>query len=322
MATACAIPMLSLVLGSNVWAQSITASILPAGHSVQVGVAVPAGILTAGADVSLGPAMFALAATPSRNGIMNIAGTGDTGVFRVATVNVGAAGAITASADTGGVALPITLHICQTDPATGVCSSPPAGSVTTQIAAGATPSFWVFAATSAPIPLNPATSRIFVRFQDGAGAVRGLTSVAVVQTNPFLSATDVEAIIQKAETAIDSSGTVIAVTDRGGNILGVFRKPNAPQTVTGNFGASVDANDLAIALARTGAYFSNNQAPLSSRTVRFISGIHSTQRDEHGERRPVRHRDANRGCDFDATQPRTGHPTVALPQRLHEWSAM
>ena len=31
---------------------------------------------------------------------------------------------------------------------------------------------------------------------------------------------------------------------------------------------------MAVALARTGAFFSNDQAPLSSRTVRFISGIH------------------------------------------------
>src|SRR5258708_16876237 len=42
----------------------------------------------------------------------------------------------------------------------------------------------------------------------------------------------------------------------------------------GNFSMSVNANDLAVALARTGAFFSNDQAPLSSRTVRFISGIH------------------------------------------------
>jgi uncharacterized protein GlcG (DUF336 family) len=39
-------------------------------------------------------------------------------------------------------------------------------------------------------------------------------------------------------------------------------------------GQAQDANDLAVALARTGAFFSNDQAPLSSRTVRFISGIH------------------------------------------------
>jgi uncharacterized protein GlcG (DUF336 family) len=36
----------------------------------------------------------------------------------------------------------------------------------------------------------------------------------------------------------------------------------------------VDANNLAVALARTASFFSNDAAPLSSRTVRFISGIH------------------------------------------------
>jgi len=36
----------------------------------------------------------------------------------------------------------------------------------------------------------------------------------------------------------------------------------------------VPPGDLAVSLARTGAFFSNDQAPLSSRTVRFISGVH------------------------------------------------
>ena len=48
----------------------------------------------------------------------------------------------------------------------------------------------------------------------------------------------------------------------------------APPTATGNFGATVDADELAVSLARTAAFFSNDQAPLSSRTVRFISGVH------------------------------------------------
>jgi uncharacterized protein GlcG (DUF336 family) len=67
---------------------------------------------------------------------------------------------------------------------------------------------------------------------------------------------------------------VIAVVDRAGRVLGVYRKPAAPALATGNFGAQVDSNELAVSLARTGAFFSNDQAPLSSRTVRFISGIH------------------------------------------------
>jgi len=88
-----------------------------------------------------------------------------------------------------------------------------------------------------------------------------------------LEIADVHKII---EAAVNSTnlGMVVAVVDRAGFVLGVYRTQNAPASAIGNFGATVDANDLAVALARTGAFFSNNEAPLSSRTVRFISGIH------------------------------------------------
>jgi uncharacterized protein GlcG (DUF336 family) len=67
---------------------------------------------------------------------------------------------------------------------------------------------------------------------------------------------------------------LIAVTNRSGVILAVFRTPNAPVAAAGNFSATVDANELAVSLARTASFFSNDQAPISSRTVRYISGIH------------------------------------------------
>jgi uncharacterized protein GlcG (DUF336 family) len=88
-----------------------------------------------------------------------------------------------------------------------------------------------------------------------------------------LAAADVQAIVQNAATSVDAP-IVVAVTDRGGNILGIFRKTGAPAAATGDFGATVNTDELAVALARTTSFFSNNQAPLSSRTVRFISGIH------------------------------------------------
>ena len=91
---------------------------------------------------------------------------------------------------------------------------------------------------------------------------------------PNLTEADVRLMIRKAAESVDSSTAVIAVTNRQGDILGVFRKPDAPATSQGNFGIAVDTNELAIGLARTGGFFSNNQAPLSSRTVRYISGIH------------------------------------------------
>src|SRR5678815_3226014 len=93
-----------------------------------------------------------------------------------------------------------------------------------------------------------------------------------VATEPRPPAADVTNATTAAAVAIGRDTMVIAVVDRGGNVLGVFRKAGAPAQVVGNFGVMVDANDYAIGLARTGAFFSNDQAPLSSRTVRFISG--------------------------------------------------
>src|SRR5438045_9487887 len=52
------------------------------------------------------------------------------------------------------------------------------------------------------------------------------------------------------------------------------RKRNPPATSHGNYAAMLDTNELAVGLARTASFFSNDQAPLSSRTVRYISGIH------------------------------------------------
>jgi len=88
-----------------------------------------------------------------------------------------------------------------------------------------------------------------------------------------LQTADVQKIVQAAANSANID-MVVAVVDRAGFVLGVFRTQNAPTTALGNFGRSLDANDVAVALARTGAFFSNDQAPLSSRTVRFISGTH------------------------------------------------
>jgi len=89
-----------------------------------------------------------------------------------------------------------------------------------------------------------------------------------------LTATEVRSIVEHAAASVGSHGLTIAVTNREGDILAVFRAPDAPDSSVGNFGATVDTKELAVALARTASFFSNNQAPLSSRTVRFISGIH------------------------------------------------
>src|SRR5262249_18244226 len=253
------------------------------------------------ASVAATPDIVAVATTPSRDGILNIGGTGETGAFAVATTNAGAAGAIGVGADTGDANLPVAIGICRTVPATGSCATPVSGSLSTDIGANATPTFAIFVTATSSIAFDPANNRVFVRFADAGGVTRGLTSVAV-QAAPFLTAADVDAIVRTAAKAVDATTMVIAVTDREGNPLAVFRKPNAPLTVAGNFGAQVDANDQAVALARTGAFFSNNQAPLSSRTVRFISTIHFPAGVTNTPNAALYGiENTNRGCDLNAT---------------------
>lgn len=80
----------------------------------------------------------------------------------------------------------------------------------------------------------------------------------------ILNADDVRAVLTIAATALGDDTLAAAVVDRTGSILGVYKRP----------GAAERAPDYAVSIARAAAMFSNDQAPLSSRTVRFISGIH------------------------------------------------
>ena len=116
-----------------------------------------------------------------------------------------------------------------------------------------------------------------------------------------LSATEVDTVVQNAVLSVNVP-IVVAVTDRTGVILAVFETPGAPATSMGNFGDIADSHELAVALARTAALFSNDQAPLSSRTVRFISGIHfppgvsmAPNADLYGIE------NTNRGCPLNVT---------------------
>jgi hypothetical protein len=128
------------------------------------------------------PDIVALAATAGNTGIVNIPGTNGNGSFAVATVNVGLAGPITVSADTGSATLPVIIFLCQTNPATAQCVNPAVPTtnpVVTNIGANETPTFGIFVAGTGTVPFNPAANRIFVRFKDGGGVIRGATSVAV-----------------------------------------------------------------------------------------------------------------------------------------------
>jgi len=139
------------------------------------------------------------------------------------------------------------------------------------------------------------------------------STLAASITDPnILSSADVDAAVQSASQAV-ASPLVIAVTDRQGNILALYQKQNAPTIALGNFSAMVDANELAVALARTASFFSNNQAPLSSRTVRFISGVHfppGVPFTPNADLYAIEN--SNRGCGFNTTF----LPGINLPPAL------
>ncbi|HEV8439177.1 MAG TPA: hypothetical protein VGT40_13865 [Methylomirabilota bacterium] len=131
------------------------------------------------ASLSPVPDIIAVGATLGNDGIVDIPGPSGTGVFAVATSNVGTAGLIVVTADTGEATLPVQLALCQTNPATGACLAAPSPTVTLSIAAGATPTFGVFVTGSGNVPFDPGAHRIFVRFTDDGAVTRGSTSVAV-----------------------------------------------------------------------------------------------------------------------------------------------
>jgi YVTN family beta-propeller protein len=124
------------------------------------------------------PDVVALAASGDP-GYVDIPGATGTGVFAVATVNLGIDATITAAANTGTANLPVTLTICQTDPASGACLAAPAPTATTDIQPNATPTFGIFVTGSAAVANLPGVNRVFVTLTDSGGTLRGETSVAV-----------------------------------------------------------------------------------------------------------------------------------------------
>jgi uncharacterized protein GlcG (DUF336 family) len=129
-----------------------------------------------------------------------------------------------------------------------------------------------------------------------------------VKRHPFplpdpviLTSDDVALVVQKTAEAVNSDAMVIAVTDRQGDILAIYQKPSAPATSSANFGIQADTKEVAVALARTTSFFSNDNAPLSSRTVRFISGIHFPPGIDYTSNAPLYGiENTNRGCPFNA----------------------
>ena len=148
-------------------------------NSAPAGVLVGINTLLMSASNTAVPDLIALAATTGNNGIVDVPGVGGVGAFAVASVNLGSGGSITVSADTGSVAVPANLSVCQTDPQSGICIGEPTGSVSTLVNTDQTPTFGVFVQSTDAVPFSPGVNRVYVRFRDITGTVRGATSVAV-----------------------------------------------------------------------------------------------------------------------------------------------
>lgn len=115
--------------------------------------------------------------------------------------------------------------------------------------------------TSGPTTIGPATI--------------GSSTLTPDQAERLITADDVLPLLQRAAGATSSDDAIIAIVDRGGRILGVRVEEGV--TLTGD--TLVFAIDGAVAKARTAAFFSNDQAALTSRTVRFISQTTITERE-------------------------------------------
>jgi YVTN family beta-propeller protein len=125
------------------------------------------------------PDIVAIAATATNDGTLHVPGASGSGALAVAIANVGSGGSLIAQADTGPATLPLTLTLCQTNPATGACFSPPSASFPTTVNGNGTATYSIFATAKGTVPFSPAVNRLFIRFVDGGGLTRGSTSVAV-----------------------------------------------------------------------------------------------------------------------------------------------
>ena len=120
----------------------------------------------------------------------------------------------------------------------------------------------------------------------------GAFGTATAASFATLTASDVDAIVKAAASALSVDTATIAIVDRAGRVLALFRQPHADPA----------NDDRAAGVARTAAFFSHNMAPLSSRTVRFISGVHLPPGVTNAPNAALYGiENTNRGCDLHAT---------------------
>lgn len=144
------------------------------------------------------------------------------------------------------------------------------------------------------LPVTAAGEFTEISIVDGSHhSLTATIPVVPAATDPTqLAAAEVDQLVQRAAAALDNSTLAIAVVDRAGRPLAIYRKGQATDS---------DVED-ALSVARTSALFSNNQAPLSSRTIDSISQDHfpaGIPNQAAGDLYGIQH--TNRGCDYQTT---------------------
>ncbi|MGL5096606.1 MAG: hypothetical protein ACRDD1_13515, partial [Planctomycetia bacterium] len=141
-----------------------------------------------------------------------------------------------------------------------------------------------------------------VKMDDGDQIINQLP-----QTVQNLLAAEVEQLLDRAAAATDSEDAIIAIVDRSGRILGVRVEDGVSPILTTDPEKLTFAVDGALAKARTAAFFANGGAPLTSRTIQFISQSTITQREVEGDPSITNPDSVNRGPGFVAPIGTGGH---------------
>lgn len=95
---------------------------------------------------------------------------------------------------------------------------------------------------------------------------------------PYITKAEVDNLLSRAAGASASEDAIIAIVDRGGRILGVRVEDGVLANIS-DPNTLIFAIDGAVAKARTAAFFANDQAPLTSRTIRSLSQTTILQRE-------------------------------------------
>src|SRR5688572_16685999 len=139
--------------------------------------------------------------------------------------------------------------------------------------------------------VRPRRRALLVAASLGAAWLCAIQGLAQTSPPAQLTSTEVRALLTAAGESLSDPTLAVAVVDRGGRILGIYSRVSVQTLIP----------DVAVSVARTGAFFSHDQAPLSSRTVRALSGVHFPANVPNSPPAALYGiENTNRGCQIDA----------------------